>query len=280
MAALYKKGELAPESLLDLFDNTAKKSLEECGLNPGGISGDQMFKGKLKMGDTFMFEVASKIFPPECANEGFREKWNTTLKLMNAYGMEHFAYRHNIFPDYVVFTHQNLNVDNAFFWRDGEGKLDCGIFDWGNIKAMGMGHMFYWWLYTAEWHVLCEHVQGIMDYTIDTYRENGGPELDKSRFWTMYILTALEHNCDVVKAVPLLYKMVPKKDFETITSLKDDRIFKSVDGKSTNRVYLHTWCNAVRMLLEWGAAEEVWKWVEEFSQLLSYPRKDPVALHA
>merc|ERR1712187_833611 len=128
---------------------------------------------------------------------------------------------------------------------------------------MGLGHMFYWWLYTAEWEVLCEHRQPLMEFFIRTYHEEGGPLLELEKYTNMYFLTAIEHNCEVVKAVPLMYKMVTKKDFGTVTSRTDEKIFKTIDGKSTTRVYLHTWCNAVRMLLEWNASEVIEKWVKE-----------------
>merc|ERR1719361_1856423 len=173
------------------------------------------------------------------------------MRAVNAYAAEHFYWRHVAFPDYVAFTHQNLNVDNAFFWRDDAGQLDAGIFDWGNIKAMGLGHMFYWWVYTAEWEMLVEHARSLSEYFVSAYHEHGGPLLDKDAYWTMYILTALEHQCSVIPAVPFIYKMCPKAQFASITDRKDDRIFKTIDGKSTCRVYLHCWCSITRMLLEW-----------------------------
>merc|ERR1712232_104352 len=126
--------------------------------------------------------------------------------------------------------------------------------------------MFYWWMYTAEWEELCEHVPSLQECFINTYHSEGGPLLDKATYHKMYILTALEHNTSLIATVPLIYKMCKQKEFATIKSRKDPRLFDTIDGKSTCRVYLHTWTNVCRMLLEWGAADVLTAWVEEFSK--------------
>lgn len=279
MAALHMTGKLAPESVLDQFENTAKKSADSYGMQ-AGISGDPFFKAKLEQAEAFMFDVASKIFPPEIMQPGFRERWRKTMLTVNAYMMESWYYRHGAFPQYVAFTHQNLNVDNAFFWRDEKGDLDAGIFDWGNQKALGLGHIFYWWVYVSEWEMLEEHFHNIMDFFLAVLESHGGPKLDRKRFYTMTILAALEHNAQIVPTIPLIYKMCPKRNFATITSRKDDRIFQAVDGKSTCRVYLHCWCNQIHMMQKWKACEELDKWIADVADgPLAWPRKDIDALY-
>jgi len=264
MAALHKSGKLAPESVLDEFENTSKKGPELWGMHPGS-TGDPMFANKLKGAESFMFETAAKIFPPDAINPDFQKTWRNTMLLMNAYAAEINYYKHGARPDYVAFTHQNLNCDNAYFWRDDQGQLDAGIFDWGNIKAMGLGHMFYWWIYTAEWETMAEHAHGLADYFISTYHEHGGPLLQKEEYFKMFILTALEHQASVVPTVPLIYKMCPKKEFASITDRRDDRIFRTIDGKSTCRVYLHCWCNITRMFSEFEVVAVLEKWIQEFA---------------
>jgi hypothetical protein len=34
-------------------------------------------------------------------------------------------------PDYIALCHWNANVDNAWFYRDAEHVLRCGVLDWG-----------------------------------------------------------------------------------------------------------------------------------------------------
>ena len=38
----------------------------------------------------------------------------------------------------VAFCHWNANIDNAWFWRDEDGHLACGLMDWGNVGQMNM----------------------------------------------------------------------------------------------------------------------------------------------
>lgn len=41
--------------------------------------------------------------------------------------------------DYVALCHWNANIDNAWFWRDGDGTLRCGLMDWGCVSQMNLG---------------------------------------------------------------------------------------------------------------------------------------------
>ena len=38
--------------------------------------------------------------------------------------------------DYIAWSHGNLNVDNVFFWRDADNKLDLGVLDWGGLGSV------------------------------------------------------------------------------------------------------------------------------------------------
>jgi len=273
MAALSKTGKLAPANIIDQFENTATMDKDKFGLQ-AGISGDPYFQQKLDQAEKFMFQIAYRIFPEAVQKSGFRDKWRRTMLMVNAYQAESYYYRHRAFPDYTGFTHQNLNVDNAFFWRDDKGELDCGIFDWGNQRTMGVAHMFYWWVYVSEWDMLKEHLQGLLDCFCNTFEQYGGPKLDRKRFRRMYLLTALDHNTSLVPTIPLMYKMCSKKEFEKVTSRFDERIFKAIDGKSTTRVYLHCWSSIVHMFEEWNIGEEFEKWLEEVCNApLSFHRK-------
>jgi len=274
MAAYYKTEKLAAQSIFEAnFDIKENYPPEAWGLNPTGVSGDPHFHVKIKGAEGFMFDSASKIFPADIKEPGFKDKWHKLMMTTNAYGGESNFWRHSMLKDYVAFTHANLNPDNAYFWRDDEGKLDVGIFDWGYIMSNGIAHKFYWWIYTADWSMIQEHVRGIIDCVIDTYAEYGGPQLDRERFFTMYVLTANEHISEICKAVPLIYKMVPKKEFATIEDRKDPRIFNTIDEKSTCRVYLHCWCNHTRMINAWDVPHITAKWIGEFCRTCNIPPK-------
>ena len=41
--------------------------------------------------------------------------------------------------DYVALCHWNANIDNAWFWRQGDDVLHCGLMDWGCVGQMNLG---------------------------------------------------------------------------------------------------------------------------------------------
>jgi hypothetical protein len=40
--------------------------------------------------------------------------------------------------DYIALCHWNANVDNAWFWTDGDGVLRCGLMDWGCVSRLNV----------------------------------------------------------------------------------------------------------------------------------------------
>jgi hypothetical protein len=40
--------------------------------------------------------------------------------------------------DYLALCHWNANVDNAWFWSDGDNALHCGLLDWGCVGQMNV----------------------------------------------------------------------------------------------------------------------------------------------
>ena len=63
-------------------------------------------------------------YPEFVMEDAFQEKFFRTMMTLNAYAREISLWKSSD-ADYVALGHLNLNVDNAFFWRDGEGRR-CG----------------------------------------------------------------------------------------------------------------------------------------------------------
>jgi hypothetical protein len=49
--------------------------------------------------------------------------------------------------DYIAWSHGNLNVDNVFFWRDADKKLDLGVLDWGGGSVHQHNHVAIYFLW-------------------------------------------------------------------------------------------------------------------------------------
>ncbi|CAE7709458.1 unnamed protein product [Symbiodinium sp. CCMP2592] len=80
--------------------------------------GEGELKVKLKMGVDFIGTTGRKRFKK--LSFWLFVKILTTA---NAYAAE-IAWWCNRNPDYIAWSHGNLNVDNVFFWRTSEGASD------------------------------------------------------------------------------------------------------------------------------------------------------------
>lgn len=62
---------------------------------------------------------------------------------------------------HIALCHWNANVDNAWFWRDANGGLQCGLMDWGCVGPMNLAMALWGALSGAEtalWDVNLDHL--------------------------------------------------------------------------------------------------------------------------
>jgi hypothetical protein len=79
--------------------------------------------------------------------------------------------------DYVALCHWNANIDNAWFWRDAAGELQCGFIDWGRVNQMNLVAALFGCLFTATVEVLETELDDLLTHFIDAYAAAGGPQL-------------------------------------------------------------------------------------------------------
>ena len=53
-------------------------------------------------------------------------------------------------PEFIALCHWNANIDNAWFWRNARGGLECGLLDWGRVGQMNVAAALYGSLSGAE----------------------------------------------------------------------------------------------------------------------------------
>ncbi|MEZ0342818.1 hypothetical protein ACAG25_22890 [Mycobacterium sp. pV006] len=83
-------------------------------------------------------------------------------------------------PDYVALCHWNANVDNAWFWRDGDA-LRCGLLDWGCVGEMNLAMAVWGSLCSAETALWDTHLDELLEHLVAEYVSAGGPPLDVTR---------------------------------------------------------------------------------------------------
>jgi len=262
---LHKGGKLGnEEALAGNFENLAGRPKEAWGMQPG-VTGEaaKTLKSKIDVAFNFIADTGKALFPEYVTKSDFKMKLKTVLMTLNAYKAELTYWRHAD-DDYVALTHQNMNVDNAYFWRDGQGQLDLGVFDWGNMGSRSLGNKLWWWLYCGDYDALTENIGGYIDCLVTTYHEHGGPLLDKELLRKQFIVTAIEQLQGLCAAVPQIMRMCPKKEWATIKDRYDPRVAENIDGKSTLRLYLQVMRTIMRIVEEWEGDKVLERWIKDF----------------
>lgn len=80
----------------------------------------------------------------------------------------------------IALCHWNANIDNAFFWRDSDGVLDCGLLDWGRAGQMNVAFALWGALSAAHHDILEHHLNELLDLFIDTFATEGGGPLRRA----------------------------------------------------------------------------------------------------
>jgi len=79
--------------------------------------------------------------------------------------------------DYLALCHWNANVDNAWFWRDTDNALHCGLLDWGCVGQMNVAMALWGAMSGAETDTWDCHLDDLLGLFVAEIRERGGPDL-------------------------------------------------------------------------------------------------------
>lgn len=114
--------------------------------------------------------------------------------------------------DYVALCHWNANIDNAWFWRDGDGVLRCGLMDWGCVSQMNLGMAIWGAMSGAETDLWDSHLDELLQLFVTEFHRCGGPQLDPVRLRRHTLLYATAMGVAWLLGVPALIR----KRFEAI----------------------------------------------------------------
>jgi len=125
----------------------------------------------------FIGRVAPQLFIREGTDPAFLQKWREDLLFGLAHKDAVIAWLHAN-PDYTGLCHSNLNIDNAWYWRDKAGQLNVGLLDWGGAGQMSIGQALSSMLMMPEPEGYIELQRKTIDDFIAEYRGSGGLDLD------------------------------------------------------------------------------------------------------
>jgi hypothetical protein len=80
--------------------------------------------------------------------------------------------------DYIALSHWNANVDNAWFWTDDQGELQCGLMDWGCVSQLNLAMAIWGAMSGAEIDLWDDHFSELLHLLCAEVNASGGPELD------------------------------------------------------------------------------------------------------
>jgi hypothetical protein len=80
--------------------------------------------------------------------------------------------------DYLALCHWNANVDNAWFWRDADNAMHCGLLDWGCVGQMNVAMAFWGAMSGAETGMWDRHLDDLLGLFVAEIRARGGPDLE------------------------------------------------------------------------------------------------------
>ncbi len=136
--------------------------------------------------------------------------------------------------DFIALCHWNGNIDNAWFWRDAGGELECGLLDWGQVGQMSVAQSIYGAFSGAEPELWDAHLDDIIATFADEFARCGGPVLDTAKLRDhMLLVTGWMGIAFLMDYAALLEKRVP--DLATVQDYRDPRIRDDEDA----RVPLH-----------------------------------------
>ena len=124
---------------------------------------------------------------------------------------------------HVALCHWNANVDNAWFWRNDNGLLECGLLDWGCVSEMNVAMALWGSLCSAENDIWELHLDSLLAHFVDEYTQAGGPRLDLEVLRRQIVLYATVMGVTWLLDAPTYIRAVVP-DLADVTDRRDPRI--------------------------------------------------------
>ena len=117
------------------------------------------------------------LFPANIAEPGFLATF--TADAPRVVAQQDAISRHQLAnSDMIALCHWNGNIDNAWFWREQDGELRCGLIDWGSVGQMHVAQTIWGCLSACEPDFIDANLPALIDLFTTEYARSGGPALD------------------------------------------------------------------------------------------------------
>ena len=234
LSGAHRAGRLSPD-----FDREFPYDRARATAAPG----PQVPEAKIVQWATRLFEFIDRhpqLFPDNVRTAEFREQFMADIPDVIAAG-DRIRQVLNGNPDFIAFAHWNANIDNCWFQRDAEGRLEAGFLDWANAGQLSVAQTITGAISGAEPFIWDDHLDQLLTVFIEEYAANGGPLLDRGALRRHILVGAASGLTHSMGSPIALTREVP--DLETLESRLDPRL---ADHENA-RIQLHMTAKLLRL---------------------------------
>lgn len=187
------------------------------------VGNRQIIDGLIEKGVEFFTKYAKNLTPAAVQEEKLVQKMKSELVEMSPWFNDMSVKYQNNSSDYISVTHVNLQADNAWFWRDEYGNLDCGVLDWGGAQRVPFCVRFLGCLSGADPDCMIAHEAKVLKSFVDEYARCGGPTLDLEEVLMRYHLAYITFVYDSASWLDKqVFRETPKEEFLKFTGIQDE----------------------------------------------------------
>jgi hypothetical protein len=173
LAAAHKAGDLSPQAeALFPFDLAAVVAEDPIGLDEAGM------REKVARYAAFA-QSYPQLLPAHIATPEFIAVFERDALRFLRYERVVKHYLHSD-REFIALCHFNAHIDNAWFWRDADGVLQCGLLDWQRARQMNVAYSLWGGLCGAGLDIWNNHLDELLDLFIAELQAHGGPKLDRA----------------------------------------------------------------------------------------------------
>jgi hypothetical protein len=171
LAAAHKSGALSPQvDMLFPFDAVSAAADDPIGLNEQQVR-------KLVFDYKEFARRCPQLLPANISSPRFiaRLEHDAVRFLQHETAVKQYMQADS---DFIALSHFNANIDNAWFWRDCNGVLQCGLLDWQRARQMNVAYALWGGLCGASLDIWNRHLDDLLDLFTCELHSLGGPRLD------------------------------------------------------------------------------------------------------
>jgi hypothetical protein len=174
----------------------------------------------------FIGRVAPQLFAPDATRPEFLQKWREDVLFGLAHKDRMLAYL-LADVDYTGLCHVNLNVDNAWFWRDDAGALHAGLLDWGGAGQASLAQALSGMLMMPQPEKHISLVNRVIDIFLEECAKQGCPPIDREELHFQY--KASVYSTSIFMFITILADVLqhfPEDYFASMETRMDPRLLE------------------------------------------------------